>query len=95
MDISEDRNKLRENAKKTAARESEPVSPHIFDELPHIPKPNQVNEEKKETSRINETAETILADDAEVVEYQEELENENEFEEDEEEEEELETSQED
>lgn len=78
MDVSLERKKLREIAIKTAQRESEPQPPHIFDELPRIPKPNQFTEKvvEEEASVKTESVHSKKAED----EDEDEDEKENEFE---------------
>ncbi|KAK6635641.1 hypothetical protein RUM44_000895 [Polyplax serrata] len=71
MDVSLDRKQLRENAIKIAHRESEPQPPHLFDELPKIPRRNHFTEVAQVKEEIQE--ETIDEKD-EVVEEEEKTE---------------------
>ncbi|EEB17096.1 hypothetical protein Phum_PHUM452770 [Pediculus humanus corporis] len=53
MDVSDERKLLRENAIKKAQRESEPQPPHVFDDLPRIPRPKKytISVEKKKLGK--------------------------------------------
>lgn len=51
MDISDDRSKLREVATIISNRETEPVTPHIFDYLQRIPRPNQFTNIEDEVAK--------------------------------------------
>lgn len=61
MDVSMDRERLREAAAIISQREGEPKKLHVFDYLPKIPRPNQWTSETE--IALNENKEEYVSDE--------------------------------